>query len=139
MNEELFGKKKLPFEVPENYFEDFENKMLRKFQSESAEKPKEDSVAALISVVKPWLAMAASFVLIALIYYQVPDFFGNSDEVTNLQEVEDDFINSLALIIDEEEINELILSEDSALELAPDSILFGSFTEEELAAVTYFE
>jgi hypothetical protein len=139
MSEELFGNKKRPFEVPQNYFEDFEQRLMRKMAAETAEKPGDDTVASVISVIKPWLAMAASFLVIALLYYQVPKMFSLDAELANEKTVEESFINSLALIVDEKEINEMILSDDSDFVFPADSVLFGTFTEEEIAAVTYFE
>ncbi len=83
--------------------------------------------------------MAASFLVIALLYYQVPKLFSSDAELVNVETGEESFINSLALMVDEKEINQLILAEDSDFVLPPDSVLFGTFTEEELAAITYFE
>lgn len=139
MSEELFGNKKRPFEVPENYFEDFEKRFMKKMETETVENTAEEKVGSVIAVVKPWLAMAASFVFIALLYYQVPKLFSDDKEITSINSVEEDFINSLALIVDEEDINEMIISGDSDFSFAPDSVLFGTFSEEELAAVTYFD
>ncbi len=139
MSKELFGDKKLPFEVPENYFEGFEQRFLKKLEAELAEKPNDDTVASLISVIKPWLAMAASFLIIALLYYQVPKMFSSENEVVLENSADDSFINSLALMVDENEIKEMILAEDSDFVFPPDSVLFGTFTEEELAAISYFE
>jgi hypothetical protein len=139
MSEELFGNKKRPFDVPENYFEDFEQRLMKEIEVESTEKTDDDTVGAVISVIKPWLAMAASFLVIALLYYQVPKLFSSDAELVIAETGEESFINSLALMVDEKEINQLILAEDSDFVLPPDSVLFGTFTEEELAAITYFE
>jgi hypothetical protein len=139
MSKELFGNKKRPFEVPQNYFEDFEQRLMKKMEAETAEKPGDDAVASVISVMKPWLAMAASFLVIAMLYYQVPKMFSSDAELANAVTIEESFINSLALIVDEKAINEMILAQDSDFAFPPDSVLFGTFTEEELAAVTYFE
>ncbi len=141
MNEDLFGKKENPFQVPENYFEDFEKRMTEIVENESSgEKGK---VVSLFSAVKPWIAMAAGFLLIAVIYYQAPRFFGQHPEdqepVVVEESAEDEFINSLAFMVDEYEISELILSEDSTLVLPPDTFYFGKFTEDELASLSYFD
>lgn len=139
MSEELFGNKKCPFEVPENYFGDFESRMLKKMEAASATETAGDKVGSVISVVKPWLAMAASFVIIALMYYQVPKLFSDDADITQSVSGEEEFINSLALIVDEKDISEFILTGDANVVLAPDSVFFGTFSEEELAAITYFE
>ncbi|MFW5753842.1 MAG: hypothetical protein ACOCV9_03480, partial [Marinilabiliaceae bacterium] len=139
--EELFGKKDHPFEVPENYFEDFERRMMEKVEGQPAEE--KGKVVSLFSAVKPWIAMAAGFLLIAVIYYQAPRFFdqhSNEEETVVVEEsAEDAFINSLAYIVDEGEINELILSGDSTLVLPPDTFYFGEITEDELASLSYFD
>lgn len=139
MSEELFGNKKCPFEVPENYFEDFEQRLMKKMEAENAGTSGDDTVSSVISVIKPWLAMAASFLIIAMLYYQVPKMFSSDTELANEDIINDSFINSLAFIVDENEINQMILAEDSDFVFPPDSVLFGTFTEEELAAITYFE
>lgn len=139
MKENLFGRKERPFKVPDNYFEDFEQRLFAKIEAEAKRERNKDSLAPVISVIKPWLAMAAAFLVIALVYYQAPKLFNGSDETAILNNTDEEFINSLALIIDENDINELIIAEDSSLVLPPDTLFWGEFTEEELAAVTYFE
>ncbi|MGM0377413.1 MAG: hypothetical protein ACQEQ0_11595 [Bacteroidota bacterium] len=141
MSEELFGKKENPFKVPENYFEDFERRMTEKVESQPVEE--KGKVVSLFSAVKPWIAMAAGFLLIALIYYQAPRLFDqhpdDQETVVVEESAEDAFINSLAFMVDEDEINELILSGDSTLVLPPDALYFGEFTEDELASLSYFD
>ncbi|WP_462317971.1 hypothetical protein [Marinilabilia sp.] len=140
MRKDFFGNKECPFKVPGNYFEEFEERLLSKVEAEEAAGENENTIAPVISIVKPWLAMAAGFLLIALIYYQAPRIFSDRlDEVAVESMSEEDLINSIALIVDENEINELIISQDSAYLFPADSLLIGSFTEEELAALTYFD
>ncbi|MFW6042827.1 MAG: hypothetical protein ACOCPW_00555, partial [Marinilabiliaceae bacterium] len=83
------------------------------------------------------------FLLIAVIYYQAPRLFdqhpGEEETVVVEESADDAFINSLAYIVDEGEINELILSEDSTLVLPPDTFYFGEFTEDELVSLSYFD
>ena len=142
MSEDLFGKKENPFEVPDNYFEDFERRMTEKVDSQPAEE--KGKVVSLFSAVKPWVAMAAGFLLIAVLYYQAPLLFDRSSEETQESVVveesaENALINSLAFMVDQDEINELILSEDSILVLPSDAFYFGEFTEDELASLSYFD
>ena len=141
MRKDYFGNKELPFKVPEHYFENFENNLLNQLEAEETSQKKNDnSLRLVISIIKPWLAMAAGFLLIALVYYQAPRIF--SDKMSKVSEVgmsEEDLINSLALIVDENEIHELLINADSAYLFPPDSLQIDSFTEEELAALTYFE
>ncbi|MGQ1890869.1 hypothetical protein ACT29H_10530 [Thermophagus sp. OGC60D27] len=140
MDEKEFGKKESPFQVPENYFEDFEARMLKNLEPEAEIKlHRQDSITTIKSVIKPWLAMAASFLVIAMVYYFAPHLFGDVEETAFSKEWEEEYINSLALIFDENEINELVIKEDTFWVFPPDSLFVGEFTEEELAAVTYFE
>lgn len=140
MRKDYFGNNEHPFKVPDNYFEEFEKKLLSRIRSEQPAGEEKDVIAPVISIVKPWLAMAAGFLLIALIYYQAPRIFSDKiDEVAAESMSEEDLINSIALIVDENEINELIISEDSAYLFPSDSLLIVSFTEEELASLTYFD
>ncbi|MFO7999713.1 MAG: hypothetical protein R6U46_00610 [Marinilabilia sp.] len=141
MNEELFGKKETPFKVPENYFEDFEDRLMEEIREEATSE-KRGRLAPVFSVVKPWLAMAGGFLLIALIYHQAPRLFDqeNEDQEVAVElDGDEEFINSLAFIVDENDINELILSEDSSIVLPPDTFYLQTFTEEELASLTYFD
>jgi hypothetical protein len=141
MSEELFGKKESPFKVPDNYFDDFEKRMMEKLEDNPTEK--RGKVVSILSVVRPWIAMAAGFILIAVIYYQAPAFFDRQSETQQMSvtenESEDDFINSLAFMVDENDINELIVSEDTTIVLPPDTFYIENFTEDELAALTYFD
>ncbi|PWE01357.1 hypothetical protein [Marinilabilia rubra] len=140
MRKDYFGNNELPFEVPENYFVEFEEKLMRRVAQEETHDDSENSIAPIISIVKPWLAMAGGFLLIALVYYQAPRIFSDQmDEVSEVTISGEDLINSVALIVDENEINELIVNEDSAYHFGTDSSLIKSITEEELAALTYFD
>ena len=106
MREELFGKKESPFKVPDNYFDDFEKRMMEKWEDNTPEK--RGKVVSIFSVVRPWIAMAAGFILIAVLYYQAPALFDRQSETQQMSvtenESEDDFINSLAFMVDENDI-----------------------------------
>lgn len=57
------------FKVPDDYFESFEDSMLKRIEAE--EKP---FVKKVIMVIKPWLSLAAIFTLVAIVYYSIPYF-----------------------------------------------------------------
>ena len=141
MSEKLFGTKENPFNVPENYFEDFEKRMTERVENMPSEE--KGKVVSIFSAVKPWIAMAAGFLLIAVIYYQAPRIFGHQPDgqetIVVEKSAEDEFINSLAFMVDENDINELIVSEDTNIVLPPDTFYVENFTEDELAALTYFD
>lgn len=138
MDESIFGKKECPFRVPENYFEGFEDRFFERMKSEMEKKDKR-RYKIVMAVVKPWLAMAASFLIIALVYYNIPRLFKGDFNANVVRELDEEFINSLALIIDENEINDLVIEEDTILIYPTDSLFLGSISEEDLFAVTYFE
>jgi len=56
-----------PFRVPERYFEDFTEKMMRRLP---AKEPAEETqtVVSLLDRVKPWLYLAASFIGMAVVF-----------------------------------------------------------------------
>jgi hypothetical protein len=140
MNKELFGNNERPFKVPENYFDDFDARLMQKIEAEeSFNKAKENALAPIISVIKPWLTMAAGFLLIALIYHQAPVLFKYNEQAAEILRPDDDFINSLAFIVDENDINELIADQESVVVFSTDSFFVGKFSEEELAALIYLE
>lgn len=137
MTNKIFENRERPFKVPQNYFDEFEERFMKKIGV--GESHENNVKVSVISAVKPWLGMAAGFILIAIIYHQAPRLFKNEEKVSSVQQDDDSFINSLAFLIDENDINELILNEDSTLVLPPDTFFLGSCTEEELMVLTYFQ
>ncbi len=137
--EDFFGNKNNPFEVPEGYFDDFEAKFMNQI-SEVETVRKKSRLKPFVDVVKPWVAMAAAFIVIAVIYYQAPRLFENDQEQVDASVFEEEeFINSVALMVDENDIQELIINEDSTLVIPSDTLYWSGLTEEELATLTYFE
>ena len=83
------------YKVPENYFEDLEKNILSKTVEAS-------SGATIVKLMKPWLAVAASIALIAVIFFGWHDLSPQGTVATNttdqndyLAEVEDELFTAL--------------------------------------------
>ncbi len=88
-------KGKNPFTVPENYFNDFESNLMDKIQV------KEEKIKVpMVQMVKPYLYIAASFLLF---------FLGGRFVITNFSNPEEPTLSSNTLTFDQE--MELIYSE----------------------------
>ncbi len=137
MNKKELGSKENPFKVPENYFENFK---MRFPQPVTAHLEGTKDVVRLWPLIKPWLTLAAIFTIIALVYYQVPRMFLKDELSAHVSSQNgDSWLNSLALMIDEQDINALIMEQDSTMIPAFDTNSQLTITEEELALLTMFE
>lgn len=76
--------KKPPFEVPENYFEEFESRLqYRLNEDKQANKPR------VIQLIKPAIGLAAGFLLIFMfVYYPLNIFFPSLSSSTEEQEID---------------------------------------------------
>ncbi len=72
------SKSKNPFTVPENYFASFESKVMNQIQQEEPQKVK----TPIIQMVKPYLYLAASFILFFIGGRFVITQFSTPEEVT---------------------------------------------------------
>ena len=71
-------KKKLPFKVPENYFDDFSARLNNRLEAERYAVPKPQN--RFIQILKPALGLAASFALIfMLVYWPLKNFSPNQE------------------------------------------------------------
>lgn len=97
---------KPPFKVPENYFETLEERIETRIASEAEEVSKKGKV---IRMLKPILAMAASFALVFLLVYYplsvfLPDYMAKQSEIKVDQQdsvSDDDILFSYFPISDE--------------------------------------
>lgn len=81
-NFNLHQKGKNPFAVPENYFENFEDKMMEQIKQQEG-----DFKVPVINMVKPYLYIAASFLLLFFIGKTVVSEYSTSDDL-NLSSTE---------------------------------------------------
>lgn len=97
------------FNIPDNYFDSFEDSLLNRIEAE--EKP---VTRKLITVIKPWLSLAAIFTVIAVVYYSTP-FFKSTDEfaVTDFSNTSIEYLSSN---FDEMELINII-ADDENIEL----------------------
>jgi len=70
-------KKKQPFKVPENYFEDLPERIQANIQD--AEKARESN-RSVIQLIKPALSLAAMFIGVALIAFVAVNFIGQPEK-----------------------------------------------------------
>jgi len=87
-------KKETPFQVPENYFDDFSARLQVKLEAEKAGIPKQQN--RIIQFLKPALGLAASFFLIfMLVYYPLKNYMPshNIEQAELMNDSETDFLN----------------------------------------------
>ncbi len=127
---------KHPFEVPDGYFEEFDARLMRQIDLERPEKHK---IGSKLSLIAPWIGMAAAFLIIALLYKQLPEriYPGqfNQETISNGA-----FFNfSPGDYYGEHELLEIITEKGiSNIEIMPDSILFKGIDDEDLIMLTLF-
>jgi hypothetical protein len=95
---------KNPFGVPENYFEEFNSKII----ASTAGRAPETRKKGLYRRLKPYLAVAASVAVLVLLSYTALKIFRPSENVdvipfVSLQEVIDSYINDIDVLTLEEE------------------------------------
>jgi hypothetical protein len=121
------------FKVPDGYFESFESRMMQKIQDgkttpfQSIKKSK---------VMAPWIGLAASFLIIALIYQLIPQKM-----ITNQMQGQNEaaliYEYSTADYFNEFELMELLTNEGQTnYELYPDSLFFKGIDEEDIVMLT---
>ncbi|TLX74959.1 hypothetical protein E9993_11240 [Labilibacter sediminis] len=95
------------FKVPDNYFESIEDKVMGAIEAE--EKPLAKKV---VMVLKPWLALAAVFTLIALVYHTVPYIIDVNKPIAqaSYNNISLDFLSTR---YDESELIDFILEDDN--------------------------
>ncbi len=93
------------FKVPDNYFESFEDKMMDIVAEEDKPIGKK-----IVMVIKPWISLAAIFMLVALVYYSAPYFMPKGNFVADA-DISMDFLSSS---IDESELIDFIIEEDNS-------------------------
>ncbi len=98
------------FDVPEGYFDSLEDKIMENIIAE--EQPLRKKI---IMVAKPWLSLAAIFILAALVYYNVPYFMKDQTQTAQIVTVDQDIsLDYLASNFEESDIVDFLLEEDNA-------------------------
>ena len=131
---------KAGFNVPDDYFDSFEDKMMGIIEAE--EKPLGKKI---IMVIKPWVSLAAIFVLVALIYYSAPYFLPAHKQISEIITTdtieEDSSFGLLASSFDESDLIDLIIEEDNATifeEIKSDPNLLEGLSIEDVEALVIF-
>jgi hypothetical protein len=125
-----------PFIVPEGYFEAFDERIIERINPSKA---KGKLPLRRVSMFVPWVGMAAAFLILALVYRQLPEklfperFNPEAAQQATFPEI------SPGDFFDEYELLEFITGkEDVSLDLFPDSVLFKGINEEDLMMLTLF-
>ena len=87
-------KKETPFQVPENYFDDFSARLQVKLEAEKTGIPKQQN--RIVQFLKPALGLAASFFLIfMLVYYPLKNYMSSQDfeQAELIDNTETEFLN----------------------------------------------
>jgi len=108
MNELDKFTKSNPFKVPENYFDNFEEQILKKVHS--IEKRTDKKLK--IRQIKPFLAIAASILVLLSLWFLLPNQFIKKDEAKIEKGTNEEFINSYFESVDAEELIHIISSEE---------------------------
>lgn len=115
------------FKVPEGYFEKFELRLKDKIA------PKKPTAPFSFAIVKPWLGMAAAFLVITLIYNVVTTDFIPTKDVINLESAIFEDISPADFFSEQEMLEYLLTKEQGTdnIELYPDSLFFGDITDDD--------
>lgn len=126
-----------PFKVPDGYFENLSNQVFNKI------KPLEElnkKAPKKISMIAPWIGLAATFLVITLVYRQLPERLF-PDKFRNNKSLSEKYYELSPWDYPEEyEIMEYISEhKDIKLNVYPDSIIFKNINEEDLPLLTLFQ
>ncbi len=116
-------KKKVPFSVPENYFDNFSDRLLNRLEAENFAVPQPQN--RVIRILKPALGLAASFALIfMLVYWPLKSFTPN--EIANNPdldiEITDYEYRSMIEGIDENSFYALLTEPAQQVEISDDDL-----------------
>ncbi|MGQ1948440.1 hypothetical protein ACT3CD_15200 [Geofilum sp. OHC36d9] len=123
------------FKVPEGYFEKFELQLKNRIA------PPKTTAPFSFAIVKPWLGLAAAFLVITLIYNVVTKDIIPTKDVINFESAIFEDI-SPADLFSEQEMVEYLLSkeqETTDIELYPDSLFFGDITDDDYDLLSLIE
>lgn len=126
-----------PFQVPDGYFENLGNQIHYKIDP----RPIADEKAPrILSVFAPWLGLVAAFLIIAMVYRQLPErIYPNK---FNANQTKSELIDELSpwYLPDDYELMEYISGNEKLnLNIYPDSIIFENLDEENLTKLTLFQ
>jgi hypothetical protein len=95
------------FSVPENYFKSLDARIIDKINTEL--RPMKKKIAM---VIKPWLTLAAIFVLAFIVYYNTP-YFNTKNKIAQASFFQDIPVNTLSDRFAESDLIEIIVNDDN--------------------------
>jgi hypothetical protein len=98
---------KKEFEILHKYFEELDERIMANIEAQQ-----KSFGTKVVLAVKPWLLLAAIFILAAIIYYNTPYFISNTKiaQVTFYDDMPEDLLTER---FDESDIIELIVNEEN--------------------------
>lgn len=97
------------FKIPDNYFESLDDTILSVIQADETPFGKK-----IIMVLKPWISLAAIFILVALLYYSVPYLTTKDKSLAQALPNTEISLEFLSTRFDESELIDFIIQEDNA-------------------------
>lgn len=126
-----------PFRIPDGYFENLNRQIHEKV---NPQRNNMSPIPGRLSLIAPWLGLAAAFLIIALAYRQLPERVFPGRSVTKQIDAETILETSPWYLPGDYELMEFLSDEnDLNLNIYPDSIIFEGINEEDLNRLTFIE
>ena len=97
-----------PFKVPENYFEDFDHKLMQEIDL----KKNKNIGMGKIQSIKPYLAIAAGFLLLFSMWFMFLNKFGSDKIASNDEILEKDALFAYFESVDTDELIQILSAEN---------------------------
>lgn len=125
------------FKVPEGYFDSFEERLSARMAPEPAPS------VSWRSMVKPWIGLAAAFLVILMVYnFATQNLFNTSSNQVYTTETSSDVDMWIDELFGTHELLDYFTLkniESENVDIYPDSLLFGDLTQEEYIFLSHTE
>lgn len=126
-----------PYRVPDGYFENLNQQIQDKINPVNNNR---SPIPGRISLLAPWIGLAAAFLIIALAYRQLPERVFPGKFNAKQLDSETIYETSPWYLPGDYELMEYISDKENLnLNVYPDSIIFEGIDEEDLNMLTFFE
>lgn len=138
VEKESISKQENAFKVPDGYFKEFDQRLKNKIN------PVEKRLtASRLTIMKPWIGLAAAFLILSMIYNLIPRHIFNSSFNQSYSFYESNEIDAWT---DESfgisELMDYLTRKDvetKSEEIYPDSLLFSGLTQEDFILLSHTE
>ncbi|HLW07614.1 MAG TPA: hypothetical protein VKY45_08615 [Marinilabiliaceae bacterium] len=138
IEKENISKQESQFKVPDRYFEEFDQRLKNRINP-AEERP----TVSKLTMIKPWIGLAAAFLILTMIYNLIPNHILNSslNKSSNLYESEEvevwtDESFGIHELIDYLTIKNIATE---SVDIYPDSVLFSDLTHEDYIFLSHTE